>query len=234
MKLTHALVFALVSAAASVATAATVPDLYITVVMKETIDGEEAKSTRGSTQLLQGLTKAGFRVVDPAGLEGIAGITDPEKLAGRFQEVDWILKVVVDSNKLGEGVMGTSFVRYEAGVEAKLFTADTGEVIGAFNLKGQGMDLQPRAAALMAAEQGATALVKKLTSDAYDLLRQDQRITLRVTEVPDAGEMDRIAKDLPEVLNGLGISIVSTSSGVMSDRQCRAKNVGGELLCTVN
>ena len=42
------------------------------------------------------------------------------------------------------------------------------------------------------------------------------------------------AKDLPEVLNGLGISIVSTSSGVMSDRQCRAKNIGGELLCTVS
>ena len=42
------------------------------------------------------------------------------------------------------------------------------------------------------------------------------------------------AKDLPEVLNGLGIAIVSTSSGVLSDRQCRAKNVGGELLCTVS
>jgi small subunit ribosomal protein S8 len=38
---------------------------------------------------------------------------------------------------------------------------------------------------------------------------------------------------LPEVLNGLGIAIVSTSSGVLSDRQCREKKVGGELLCTV-
>ncbi len=40
-------------------------------------------------------------------------------------------------------------------------------------------------------------------------------------------------KDLPRVLNGLGIAIVSTSHGVMSDRQCREKKVGGEVLCTV-
>jgi small subunit ribosomal protein S8 len=41
------------------------------------------------------------------------------------------------------------------------------------------------------------------------------------------------ASDLPRVLDGLGIAIVSTSRGVLSDRQCREVNVGGELLCTV-
>lgn len=40
--------------------------------------------------------------------------------------------------------------------------------------------------------------------------------------------------DLPYVLNGMGISIVSTSKGIMSDRVCRQENVGGELLCTVS
>ena len=40
--------------------------------------------------------------------------------------------------------------------------------------------------------------------------------------------------DLPEVLNGLGIAIVSTSRGVLSDRQCKEMNVSGELLCTVS
>ncbi len=39
---------------------------------------------------------------------------------------------------------------------------------------------------------------------------------------------------LPKVLNGMGISIVSTSKGVMSDRRAREHNVGGELLCTVS
>ena len=38
---------------------------------------------------------------------------------------------------------------------------------------------------------------------------------------------------LPRVLDGLGISIVSTSKGVLSDRKCRQEKVGGELLCTV-
>ena len=39
---------------------------------------------------------------------------------------------------------------------------------------------------------------------------------------------------LPKVLNGMGISIVSTSKGVMSDRKAREANVGGELLCVVS
>jgi small subunit ribosomal protein S8 len=40
--------------------------------------------------------------------------------------------------------------------------------------------------------------------------------------------------DLPNVLNGMGIAVVSTSKGVMSDRKAREQNVGGELLCTVS
>ncbi|MEO1766380.1 30S ribosomal protein S8 [Thiobacter aerophilum] len=43
----------------------------------------------------------------------------------------------------------------------------------------------------------------------------------------------RGAKDLPRVMNGLGISIVSTPKGVMTDRQARAAGVGGEVLCIV-
>ena len=44
----------------------------------------------------------------------------------------------------------------------------------------------------------------------------------------------RGVKELPEVLNGMGIAVVSTSKGVMSDRKAREENVGGELLCTVS
>jgi small subunit ribosomal protein S8 len=40
-------------------------------------------------------------------------------------------------------------------------------------------------------------------------------------------------KDLPQVRQGLGVSIVSTPRGVMSDAHARAANVGGEVLCTV-
>jgi len=44
----------------------------------------------------------------------------------------------------------------------------------------------------------------------------------------------RKVDDLPNVLNGMGIAVVSTSKGVMSDRKARESNVGGELLCTVS
>ena len=41
------------------------------------------------------------------------------------------------------------------------------------------------------------------------------------------------ADSLPKVLNGLGIAIVSTSMGIMSDNDARLKNIGGELICSV-
>jgi len=39
--------------------------------------------------------------------------------------------------------------------------------------------------------------------------------------------------DMPKVMNGLGIAIVSTSKGVMTDRRARAAGIGGEVLCIV-
>ena len=41
------------------------------------------------------------------------------------------------------------------------------------------------------------------------------------------------ATELPRVLNGLGIAILSTSQGVMTDKEARAKHIGGEVLCYV-
>ena len=60
---------------------------------------------------------------------------------------------------------------------------------------------------------------------------------------PVIREISRISKpgrriyskinDLPRVYNGLGIAILSTPRGVMSDNEARAANVGGEILCRV-
>ncbi len=41
------------------------------------------------------------------------------------------------------------------------------------------------------------------------------------------------AEELPRVLNGLGIAIISTSKGVISDKEAREMNIGGEVLCYV-
>ena len=42
------------------------------------------------------------------------------------------------------------------------------------------------------------------------------------------------ARDLPRVLNGLGVAIISTSSGLMTDKEARKENVGGEVLCYIS
>ena len=57
------------------------------------------------------------------------------------------------------------------------------------------------------------------------------RELLRVSK-PGRRIYSRVA-DLPRVYNGLGISILSTPRGVMSDAEARAQNVGGEVICTV-
>ena len=56
-------------------------------------------------------------------------------------------------------------------------------------------------------------------------IRRASRPGLRVYQGKD---------ELPKVLGGLGVAIVSTSAGVMSDRQARAKGIGGEVICVVS
>ena len=43
----------------------------------------------------------------------------------------------------------------------------------------------------------------------------------------------RPSRDIPKVMNGLGVAIVSTSQGVMTDRKARGLGIGGEVLCVV-
>ena len=64
-----------------------------------------------------------------------------------------------------------------------------------------------------------------------------------VSKQPVIKELVRVSKpglrrfsgcsDIPRVINGLGVMIVSTSKGVMTDKQAREHNVGGELLCYI-
>ncbi len=42
------------------------------------------------------------------------------------------------------------------------------------------------------------------------------------------------AEDLPQVIGGLGVAVVSTSEGVMPDREARRRNIGGEVVCFVS
>ncbi|HEY6162966.1 MAG TPA: 30S ribosomal protein S8, partial [Bacteroidia bacterium] len=44
----------------------------------------------------------------------------------------------------------------------------------------------------------------------------------------------KASRELPRVMNGLGIAIISTSKGVMTDKEAKAQNVGGEVLCFVS
>ena len=96
------------------------------------------------------------------------------------------------------------------------------------------------------------AIVKVLKDEGYveDFVvsEGEGKATLEVVLKYYAGRpvierIDRVSKpglriykgvgDIPRVMNGLGVAIVSTPKGVMTDRKARASNVGGEVLCIV-
>lgn len=81
-------------------------------------------------------------------------------------------------------------------------------------------------------------------SELKDTPQGTLRIQLRYTDgQPVIGGLQRVSKpglrkyvnadSVPRVLGGLGIAVLSTSRGLMSDRQARLANVGGEVLCEI-
>jgi small subunit ribosomal protein S8 len=77
------------------------------------------------------------------------------------------------------------------------------------------------------AKQGLLRVYLKYGPTGEDVVTDIERISRPGCRVYKGVE------SLPRPLNGLGISVVSTSHGVLSDRECREKNVGGEVLCVV-
>ncbi|MBM4024457.1 MAG: 30S ribosomal protein S8 [Planctomycetes bacterium] len=76
--------------------------------------------------------------------------------------------------------------------------------------------------------QGLLRIVLKYDPEGRPAITEIQRVSK-----PGCRRYSSV-EDLPAVLGGLGIVVVSTSKGIVSDRNCRANKVGGELLCTVS
>ena len=91
-------------------------------------------------------------------------------------------------------------------------------------------------------DQGYIAKYKFFDGDVQDTIKIALKYDPR-TKTPVIRKLQRISKpglrkyakanEMPRVINGLGIAIVSTSHGVMTAKQARNSNVGGEILCYV-
>jgi len=95
----------------------------------------------------------------------------------------------------------------------------------------------------------AQLLVEEHFVEKFDYTEDNKQGKLRVylkydeTDKPIVMGIQRVSKPglrryaqanrLPRVLNGLGIAVISTSSGVMTDRDARKKGIGGEIICYV-
>jgi small subunit ribosomal protein S8 len=109
-------------------------------------------------------------------------------------------------------------------------------------LKDEGFILDYQVGALAAQEDGRmafqtpadVAVPKKILRVFLKYGPEGERVIRRIQRASKPGlRLYRGYKELRPVLDGLGISVLSTSRGVMSDRQARAQRLGGELICTV-
>jgi small subunit ribosomal protein S8 len=90
-------------------------------------------------------------------------------------------------------------------------------------------------------EEGYINNYKVITEGGRRLLRiylkygpQGENVIAHLERVSTPGRRVYVdAKKIPKVLGGLGVTVLSTSQGVMSGREARQKNVGGEVLCSV-
>ncbi|MFC1737696.1 30S ribosomal protein S8 [Planctomycetota bacterium] len=78
------------------------------------------------------------------------------------------------------------------------------------------------------AKQGILRIELKYDQDGRAVIEEIKRVSKPGRRIYSSVD------DLPYVLKGLGIAVVSTSKGVMSDNECRQNNIGGEILCTVS
>jgi small subunit ribosomal protein S8 len=76
-------------------------------------------------------------------------------------------------------------------------------------------------------KQGLLRVVLKYDQDGQSVITDIQRVS-----TPGCRRYSPV-DELPVVLGGMGITVVSTSKGIISDRNCRENKVGGEVLCTV-
>ena len=91
-------------------------------------------------------------------------------------------------------------------------------------------------------EQGYIAAYKHVQDSAQGTIKVALKYN-PITKEPAIRQLRRLSKpglrnytnvaDMPRVKNGLGVAILTTSHGVMTDKEARERNVGGELLCEV-
>ena len=76
--------------------------------------------------------------------------------------------------------------------------------------------------------------VKKILRIYLKYTQDHEPVIVGLKRISRSGLRKYVAADeLPRVLNGMGIAVLSTSAGILTDKEARSKNVGGEVLCFV-
>jgi len=195
--------------------------IRVAALLDEIVDKEVLASSSAEAQLLEELINAGMVVIDEEQSRKIRSVSDAgQLLKGGVSSVitsldaDVIIVGVCRVTLIAETIMGQPLVRYDADIEAKATAVDTGEVIGAFNVRVEAMDFNKEQSAIKAARQAATALAGKLKKAIADRRAGPERVELTINGITNVLATQALKKNIAELEGVKGLSVLQAARGV--------------------
>lgn len=183
-----------------------VTDQRYTTLLEEHLDGAKQASSSAELALVKLLMDAGIHFVDEAQSRKIRSVTDAGTLmAGEVSPVitsldaDVILAGICHLTEIKSDLLGGGAHRYDAMIEAKTVSVDTGRILGAFSVRGEGMDFTPRQAAQKAAAQAADKLSKEVLDAARKAASAPNTVEVTVTGIVNVTASEEVVQAVKRV-----------------------------------
>jgi len=204
------------------------------IIFEEHIDGEKQTSSSAETQLMEELLAKGVVFVDEEQARKIRSVTDAGSLIdGKIAEVitsldaDIIIVGIAKATLIAKNVMGQPLVRYDSDIQVKLIAVDNGEIIGAYTIRGEGMDFNAQQAATKASRTAASKLTTKILATLEKRATAPKRVEITVAGTKNVAAVEQIKSAISQLsgisdtkvlqagkgMTKLSVNIMGTTSG---------------------
>lgn len=189
-----------------------------TTVFEEVVDGAKLPTSAAELQVISDLVAAGITFIDESQSRKIRSVTDAGTLLGgtispviTSLDADVIVAAIcrvsrIDSQLLGEGVH-----RFDASIQAKVIATDTGQVLGAFQVRGEALDFVPSQAAEKAAQAAGKALADKVKAAGAKVT---DRIELVIEGIPSVSMGEAVVTAVKKLPGVTSVRVLQAGRGV--------------------
>ena len=191
-----------------------------TALFDEFVDGEKRDSSSAEAQIISDLLDKGIVFIDEAQSRKIRSVTDAGTLiGGQISEVitaldaDVIIAGICKITLIAKNVMGQPLIRYDADIQAKVIAVDTGEVLGAFNVRGEAMDFNAEQSAMKAARAAASELTAKVLASLEKRAAGPRRVEISIVGMTNVLAVETIKKTLGQSEGVTSVQVLQAGRG---------------------